>query len=116
MASNKKFKNEEVLEALKGSYGIITNVAKDLSCNVATVRKYIKESPELTDAFESERNEILDLAENGLIKLLKADDPYSIRWTLSTLGKGRGYTEKKEVEQVGTINMKIRVEDAGSGN
>ena len=54
---------EEVLEAIKGSGGIVSTVSKRIDCQWHTAKKYINKWDETKAAFDDEREAILDMAE-----------------------------------------------------
>ena len=93
MARKIKLENkEELLEAIKGSYGIISKIADKLGVNWNTARSYIKADDEATALYESERNRILDKAESAIVEALEKMDIQTAKWVLSVKGKDRGYT------------------------
>ena len=91
MAREPKTSKAELLEAIAGSYGIISTIADKLGINWNTARKYIKADKEATALFESERNRILDKAESAIITALEKMDTQTAKWYLSIKGGGRGY-------------------------
>ena len=88
---------EKVLEAIKGSYGIITTIAERLNCVWQTAKNYINKWPETKEAYEAEREAILDMAESTVYRNIKDGNSQDAKWVLSTLGKRRGFTERHEV-------------------
>jgi len=94
----KKITKEALTKAIKGSYGIISTIAKRLKCERKTVYNKFEEWPELKDLLIEERNEIVDLAENKLVSKIKSGEKTSIHFILKTLGKNRGYVEKIQSE------------------
>lgn len=97
MSRPKAYKKQTVLEAIKGSYGIKSNIAKRLKCDWHTADTYINKWPETIQALADEGECILDLAENQAIERLKAADGQMIRFYLATKGKKRGYTYDNEI-------------------
>lgn len=93
-----KYKLEDVRAALENNK-TKTGAAKELGCSLTTVKKYCKKHSDLEQIFKDMRYTIADMAEIGLIKLIKAGHPGSIHYALSTQGKGRGYT--KTIEHTG---------------
>lgn len=86
-----KASKEELLNAIAGSYGIISTIADKLGINWNTARKYIKADNEATELFNSERNRILDRAESAIVKALEEMDTQTAKWYLSIKGGRRGY-------------------------
>lgn len=95
MGRYRKFKKNDVLAAIEGSNGIVTNVAKHLKCNWHTADEYIKKWPETVQALADENEKYLDLAESKCIERINAGDGQMIRFVLATKGKRRGYTSEE---------------------
>ena len=97
MMATEKYTTVEVVEALRAARGIKTHAAQTLGCDRLTVDNYIKRHPTVAKAYQELREAMVDQAERGLIHLLDAEDWQAIKYTLSTLGKDRGYIERQEV-------------------
>jgi len=102
----------EVLEAIKGSAGLTSPVAKRLECAWDTAHKYINKWETTRRAFANEGEQVIDFAEQKVIEAIRDGDGVTIRWYLSTKGKGRGYTERHEVAGTGEDGA-IKVEQVG---
>jgi len=92
-----RVKKATVLEAIRGTGGIVSQIAKRLSVDWSTARKYINAWDETKKAFEDERETILDMAERTLFKSVKDGNSQDAKWVLSTLGKNRGFSERQEI-------------------
>lgn len=86
-------KKEQVLNAIKGSYGIVLTVAKKLGCESRTAKKLIDRWEETRNAFEDEGDHILDISENQVYKAVLEGDIATAKWILSRKGKHRGWNE-----------------------
>lgn len=82
---------ETIIAALRASGGVVTLAAKKLNINRRTLNRYLVETPELWTIKEEIREEILDLAEAELIKLIREGHPRSVQFYLRTMGRERGY-------------------------
>ena len=98
-------KTDVVLEAIRGSGGIVNTVAKRLDCDWHTAKKYINEWDETRAAFDDEREAILDMAEGVIYQSVKEGNSQDAKWILATLGKNRGFSEKHEIEHSGGITF-----------
>lgn len=87
---------EAIIEAIKGSAGIVSTVAKRLGVAWHTANGYCKSSEATKQAFKDEREKLVDLAEGVLVKSIKNGDQQNAKWVLSRLGKNRGYVERTE--------------------
>lgn len=98
MAKAKKYEQEEVIEAIKGSFGIMSTVAKRLGCSWYTAQKAVRRWAETRQAYEDEDNRSLDLSESKMLQSIKDGDGPMIRFHLATKGRGRGYVQKTELD------------------
>lgn len=94
-----KFTKAQVLKAIPGSGGIISNVARKLKCDWITARRYLQKMgwEDVEAAFAAEKEAITDTAEIKLVSQIKSGEPWAVKFWLTTIGKDRGFTERKEV-------------------
>jgi hypothetical protein len=87
----------QVLEAIKGSRGIKTQIAKRLGVSRMTLDRYLSRWSSAQDAYTEECDTLLDLAEARLFeKAITEGSECSLHFLLATKGKHRGYTKKIE--------------------
>lgn len=100
--SIKKFK-----AALKGSYGVQSVIAK--ACNVerSTITIFLNKHPDMRILCEQEREKIIDIAENRLHAEANKGKKWAIKSILSSIGKGRGYVEKQEIDLGGKVTANV---------
>ena len=84
------------LDAIRNSGGIMSTIAEKLGVTWHTAKSYVDKWPETIQAFEDERNRIVDMAESVLVKSIRNGDTQDAKWLLSRLGKDRGYVERQE--------------------
>ena len=104
-----KVNKKKFVEAVKGTGGIITNIAKRLNCSRLTLYKWLKK-PNNKYAYaiiKDEEERMIDLAENSLYEQVKNNEQWATKYLLATKGKSRGYVEKQEVEHSGLDNINI---------
>ena len=89
--------NAEILDALRGAGGIVSDAAKALRISRDALGELLRADAGLREALSSIREETLDLAELQLFKAIKSGDAASIRFYLRTVGAGRGYGERLAV-------------------
>lgn len=102
-----KYTAKIFIDAIPGSAGIISTIAKRIGCSWHTAKKHIDRHPTVRTVYDDELEQVLDLAETTVIGAMKGGDVGTARWFLSTKGKRRGYTEKTEIEQSGEFNITI---------
>ena len=87
-----------------------TGTAKVLRCDRETIRRYCKRWKAVEDAVKGKRCEMVDLAEMGLRGAVLRGESWALAFTLKTLGKNDGYTERQEISgpEGGPLDIKIR--------
>ena len=71
--------------------------AKLLACSPETIRLYCRRYKAVQQAKEDARAEMLDLAESRLWEAVERGEMWAVLFTLRTLGKDRGFSERYEV-------------------
>lgn len=103
----REFTIQEVIDAIEGSFGIVTAVAQRLGCSRQTVYNYINKYITVKRALGFERKRHLELAEAKSLELVRAGDGPQVRFVLSRLGKDEGWAEKLETEQIGEVVLRV---------
>ena len=93
----KTYTTKQFIDAIPGSGGIITAIARRIGCDWHTAKKYITIHSTVAQAYEAECESVLDLAETSLIKSVREREAWAVKYLLATKGKGRGYTERQEI-------------------
>jgi hypothetical protein len=93
--------NETMAKALRKSHGNLKLAAEMIGCNRETIRIRAASSKKLQDIIHEERASILDIAESALYNRILDGDMRAIEFTLRTIGKDRGYVEKRQEEITG---------------
>lgn len=100
-----KFTCARVIEALRETHGIQCRAAEKLGCHRNTVARYIRDHPTVAAAYASERETLVDLAEEGIYDKVVEKDAWALQFVARTLGKDRGYVEKQEIAQ--TVDIPV---------
>ncbi len=107
---------DEVLEAVRGSNGIITNVQRKLEASRGqkiswdTTAKYVDKWEETKIALQSEKEAVLDMAEHNILKdIIDRHDVGTSKWYLRMKGKERGYedTAKLQLDGIDPLNINL---------
>lgn len=93
--TQKKFK-----EALEGTGGNLTLVAKNLKTSRTAVYNFIHNNPELNELVLEEREKIVDKAETQLFTKLDNGVDWTIKYVLGTWGQKRGWVENPAVQLI----------------
>lgn len=97
MPDKEHYTAQQFIDAIKGTGGIVSAIAQRIGCEWHTARRYIDKHPSVRQAYDAEFETILDLTEGALYKRATKDqEPWAVKYLLSTKGKKRGYTERVE--------------------
>jgi transposase-like protein len=94
----KRYKKTDLFKAIENSGGNISLIARRLGCLRSTVYKYLDRYPDLGIQIEQEREAMLDMAENELLRQIKDGNTTAVIFYLKTQGRSRGYDERMRVE------------------
>ncbi len=121
MRMSRDFTREQVIDAITGTGGIVSAIAKRLGCAWFTAQVYIQKWASTQRAFDDEREQFLDACESVLEKNIQLAmqaqkkgeivDTSDVKWTLARLGKKRGYVERVETAQVGKVEFVVTYDD-----
>ena len=96
MADKPHYTAAQVIAALQETKGMVFLAAKRLGCTPNTIKNYCERYPTVQAAKDAERGEMVDTAELKLWASIQAGEAWGIAYTLSRLGKDRGYVERTE--------------------
>ena len=97
MGRPRKFTAAQVIEALHATKGTVCFAARLLGCDVDTIQNYCKRFPTVMAAKKEHQAELVDLAYLKLWDAVERGDMWAVLFTLRTLGKDRGFSERYEV-------------------
>jgi hypothetical protein len=97
MARPHRYKADEVSKALKDAQGLVSVAARALGCRTQTIYNYMKKYKSVERARFESREQLLDLAEAKLFEQIKDGNMTGIIFALKTVGKHRGYVERREI-------------------
>ena len=99
--NRRRFTEAQIEGALRSQGGIQAAAAQALEkatgvkCSRQLVHERVKNSPRLRQAIQETEEEVLDLAENVVLKSLNAGEFNAAHFVLETRGKHRGYTRRE---------------------
>jgi hypothetical protein len=85
---------DAVQKALTCAGGVVDEAARALQMDSNNLRKYIRVRPRLREIVENLRADMVDRAERCVSKAIDAGDLKAALYTLSTLGRSRGYSAR----------------------
>ncbi len=94
MARPQKYTDQQIITALKKTKGMVYLAAKTIGCEADTIYIRAKKSKKVAAAMKSERGELLDTTELKLYSAIMNGEAWAVQFTLRTIGKERGYSEK----------------------
>jgi hypothetical protein len=115
-------KKENIVKALSECHGIVTDACKKTNTPRSTYYSWLESDPDFKNAVEETQEEAIDFVEGQLFKKINGvqigkidngelevyDQPPSdtaIIFYLKTKAKKRGYVERTEVEQSGSLSI-----------
>ena len=112
----KNITKAQMLEAIRGSNGIVTNIKRRLEAIRGericwdTVDKYIHKWDETETALKSEKEEMLDMAEHNILRdIVERHDVGTSKWYLRMKGKERGYEDTPTIQVANEDPLKIDI-------
>lgn len=99
---------EEFIEVAKKCSGMIRSIAKVLGITRWQAMKLARDF-DVKDILDDFREELVDIAENKLLESIQKGDTTAIIYTLKTLGRYRGYSEKIEMVQNSPFQIEVKI-------
>lgn len=93
--TKQRYTAEQVAEALRAAGGVNADAAQRLGCHRTTVMDYMRRYPQVREVYEDARAVVVDMAESQLKALVEKGVWPAIRFVLVTLGRDRGYSDKR---------------------
>lgn len=112
----KKITQEQMLEAIQNSQGLISKIKRKLETILGesicwdTVERYTHKWEACEKAIKAEKESMLDFAENNVFKELENGDISTSKWYLKMKGKDRGYVETQEVRMANADPLNINLQ------
>ena len=85
--------------------GNVSYICGQLDMARKTFIRWMENDPVFREAIQAEDEAFTDMAETQQHNLVAAGDPQSVRFTLRTKGKNRGYVERLEQDVRGQMQM-----------
>jgi len=104
----------EIIAAIKATKGTVCYAADALKISRKTIYYRAKDNPEITEAIQEAREEMVDKAEVQLHRAVQRGDKWAVMFALRTQGRNRGYVERQEIEHDGSLQVKARAFDGMS--
>lgn len=96
-----KFTKSQLLKALKETKGVFSDTAKSLGVTRQAVSKRVHADAKLLEIARAFKDELVDAAERTLRKKVEAGNLKAAIFTLTTIGRDRGYSRTLAVEEKG---------------
>ena len=97
MGRPRKFTATQVIEALNATKGTVCFAARLLGCDVDTIQNYCKRFPTVMAAKKAHQAELVETAYLKLWDAVERGDMWAVLFTLRTLGKDQGFSERYQV-------------------
>jgi hypothetical protein len=100
----KLYGDDEVLAALAANGGLVYAAARRLGCNPQTIYNRARREPSVRRVIREQRGLLVDAAQAGLWDKINEGNLTAIIYTLSTLGRKRGFCKRVESRVAGVRN------------
>ena len=109
MGQRSKCNKNKFIKAVEGTGGIISYIAKRMDVTRKTLYEWLGKPKNgwATAYLQDERERIIDVAEKSLFQKAQEKDMRAVKYLLSTIGKDRGYVDKKEIKIEGGIRTDL---------
>jgi len=97
MPGKNQYKADDFISVIPGTGGVISEIARQVGCEWHTAKKYIDEYATVKRVYDDECEKRLDKAESKLHEAVDEGEAWAVKYTLSTKGKARGYTQRQEI-------------------
>jgi DNA-binding transcriptional MerR regulator len=105
----RKYSEQQIIEALEESKGLIAPAARKLGCARDTIRRYLEEYEGVAQAIKDQREAVTDMAENALYQAILDREAWAVCFYLKCMAKDRGYVERAELAGTNGAPVKIRL-------
>lgn len=104
-----KFAPEKVARAIRDANGLLSFAAQALGLSRRSVLNYVDRYACCKEAVDEAREAFVDVGESKFMKAIAREEPWAIAMQLKTIGKHRGYIERQQIEQSGTVKSEVIV-------
>ena len=91
---------QRAVDVLTSSRGNVSLAARRLGISARTIHRWLAQYPDLRELVEAQRDRIIDMAEENIFDAVERGNLKASWFVLQTLGKKRGYSERKVVEDL----------------
>ena len=93
----REFSDEEIIQAVKHSHGLVVQAARVVGCTPDTIYDHINKNPVVRKAVKDAREEMKDYAEGKLYLAIQQGNVHATVFYLETQAKDRGYSRRQEL-------------------
>lgn len=90
----------DMIRALETSLGIVTTACRSVGIDRKTHYNWLRDDPDYRETCEGIQDQALDYVEHQLFQLVKNMETAAVIFYLKTKGKGRGYVERVQTQEV----------------
>jgi hypothetical protein len=105
-----KGKKKAMMDALVTTMGNITAASKKVGISRFSHYEWLESDPIYAKHYEAIDDMEVDFYRTALQKLVQEGNVTAAIFGLKTKGKKRGYIERQEIEQTGTVHNKLQIE------
>ena len=98
---NGNYTCQQFIDAIPGTGGIVSEIAKKVKCAWNTAKKYIEGHPTVKQAWENERSRITDRAKSHIIVAIEDGDLQTSKWWVQVMDDD--FKPSQRLEHTGAV-------------
>lgn len=102
---NRRPTDAAIIKAIRESRGNVSVAAEALGVLRCSLHNRIADTPGMRQVVIDARESLVDHAETALAAAVERGEGWAVCFTLKCLGKARGYIERQEVVNSGTVSV-----------
>jgi hypothetical protein len=99
------YTHQQIIDALEACKGLVYIAARRLGCDPKTIKKRIREVPEVAEAQRNAKGYLKDVTEAQIIKAINEGQPWAIKFFAATQMRDRGYGDR--LDHGGSVELTI---------
>jgi hypothetical protein len=112
MARTPKYTQQQMIDAIRATKGMVYLTAQRLGCDVKTVYNYRDRYATVRAEMELQDGLVDDTAELKLMQAITKGEAWAIQFRLRTKGKNRGYVDRTEITGADGDAIRFTADDA----
>lgn len=100
-----RYSAKQFINAIEGTGGVISDIAKNVGCTWHTAKGYIDKYPKVREAYEAERARVTDKAQSNIVDAINKRDLQMSKWWLQV--KDPEFRDKQDINNSGEQIVRV---------